>query len=505
MPTLKSLKASKTFYGWSTIEEYLGYTAEAGDLTVAIRHHFRSQPPSPLPGWQSKILDDGSGPSGYIVTLDWTTEAFSGSLDVQARNCTLAVFTPSHIGNVLVQSTPSLAVGPPEGGTPFDAPVVEFSASGSCVFSHIELQAGPAGGALYTGQAEADNGATGITYIQEKYPWVAAVATAATQTPPKISLWVRKNYTVSADTCAATTFSIEIKDGPGEGPGGGGGGSTTPVDEKDFTVNVCGNTVAVVGGVRISTRDFVNAQDLINTVGSDDSDPIADEYEGYVANGKNTRGTKGIQDPLPTQTELPDPSPVAPKEADEAPPSQPQPTPVGCTTWVKGDYDAVMSKNFILRNFTVGYSDKKLNMSRGCLNPNPLIDIAGYTAQVRFCNLQALAQNVLEPLWAKYGEFRINSGIRNQNSVKNGVSQHVTGEAVDVQFNGWNYAMYWEAAKWVKDNLPYDQFIFEHSSKTGLAWLHLSFRRSGNRPASDPTKVMTMYRGNYDKGLRRYG
>ena len=164
-----------------------------------------------------------------------------------------------------------------------------------------------------------------------------------------------------------------------------------------------------------------------------------------------------------------------------------------------------MSKNFILRNFTVGYADKKMNMSRGCLYPNQLIDISGYTAQDRFCNLQALAQNVLEPLWSKYGEFRINSGIRNQNSVKNGVSQHVTGEAVDVQFNGWNYAMYWEAAKWVKDNLPYDQFIFEHSSKTGLAWLHLSFRRSGNRPASDPTKVMTMYRGNYDKGLRRYG
>ena len=51
---------------------------------------------------------------------------------------------------------------------------------------------------------------------------------------------------------------------------------------------------------------------------------------------------------------------------------------------------------------------------------------------------------------------------------------------------------------------PFDQFIFEHSSKTGLAWYHLSFRRSGNRPASDRTKVMTMYRGHYDSGLRRY-
>ena len=40
----------------------------------------------------------------------------------------------------------------------------------------------------------------------------------------------------------------------------------------------------------------------------------------------------------------------------------------------------------------------------------------------------------------------------------------------------------------------------EHSSATGSVWYHLSFKRGGNRG-----KVMTMYRGGYSPGLRRYG
>ncbi len=76
---------------------------------------------------------------------------------------------------------------------------------------------------------------------------------------------------------------------------------------------------------------------------------------------------------------------------------------------------------------------------------------------------------------------------------------------MDVQFAGWNYQTYWDNAAWVKDNIPYDQFIFEHSDKTGLAWFHLSFNNTGNRPATSPTKVMTMYRNHYDPGLQKHG
>jgi len=73
-----------------------------------------------------------------------------------------------------------------------------------------------------------------------------------------------------------------------------------------------------------------------------------------------------------------------------------------------------------------------------------------------------------------------------------------------VQFAGWTYERYWQATAWIKDNLPYDQFIFEHSDRTGLAWFHLSYNRSGNRPVTQRTKVMTMYRNQYSPGLLRY-
>ena len=159
-----------------------------------------------------------------------------------------------------------------------------------------------------------------------------------------------------------------------------------------------------------------------------------------------------------------------------------------------GDYDFQLSPNFKVRNFTVGAVFK-----------NPLTDAAGLTAAQRCCNLQNLAVNVAEPLRAKFGAFNINSAIRNTNTVSPGVSQHVSGQAMDVQFPGWTYEMYWNNAAWVRDNIPYDQFIFEHSSSSGLAWYHLSYNPAGNRPSSNPFKCCTMYRNQYSPGLKRFG
>lgn len=267
----------------------------------------------------------------------------------------------------------------------------------------------------------------------------------------------------------------------------------------------CTPPTVVVGGVTISTSDFVNSKELLN-IGNDQSDPTADEYEGNIANGNNTTGTSGIQIPPPVQTTLPPPIPQPAEESNNTAPPATSPAGVTCTIWDGIDYDAVMSTNFILRTLTVGHNPSSLNQTLGPLFPHQLTDYdATYTKQVRFCNLQALCQRVLEPLWSKFGPFRINSAIRNSNSVSSGISQHVKGQAVDIQFPGWTYARYWENAQWVKDNIPYDQFIFEHSSKTGLAWYHLSFNQAGNRAPTEPRKVMTMYRNNYSPGLHRYG
>jgi len=254
----------------------------------------------------------------------------------------------------------------------------------------------------------------------------------------------------------------------------------------------CAAPTIVVGGVTMSTSDFENAKELLKVSG-DQGDPVQDGYDENIANGNNNRNTTGVQIPPPIQTTPPTPIPLPAEQTDDKKPPGGDGAPVSCTAWT-GDYDFQLSPNFKVRDFTVN-----------ALFPNQLIDYLTYTKNVRCCNLQNLAMNVAEPLRAKFGPFSINSGLRNASSTPSGVSQHITGQAMDVQFAGWNYAKYWDNAAWVKDNIQYDQFIYEHSSSTGLAWYHLSFNQTGNRVASLPTKVMTMYRNHYDPGLKRYG
>lgn len=269
----------------------------------------------------------------------------------------------------------------------------------------------------------------------------------------------------------------------------------------------CSAPTIVVGGATLSTNPFENAQEILKETGSTQEDPTHDEYEGNIATGNNTSGATGVaQIPAPVQTTPPPEPTVPPVQSNDKPPPALSGADVTCTIWDGTDYDVPMSTNFILRNFTVGYSNKALNMTKGCLYPHPLIDIPFATAQTRFCNLQALSLRVLEPLYAKFGStMRINSAIRNEDTVKApNRSQHMTGEAADIQWPGWNYQQYWDAAQWVKDNIPYDQFIFEHSASTGSAWFHLSYNQAGGRAPTDNTKVMTMYQNSYKSGLQRY-
>jgi hypothetical protein len=112
------------------------------------------------------------------------------------------------------------------------------------------------------------------------------------------------------------------------------------------------------------------------------------------------------------------------------------------------------------------------------------------------CNLQALAQNCLEPLRAKFGAFNINSGFR----LGEKQSQHGKGEAADIQWIGKDRKFLLDACIWASQNLSYDQIIYEvpepgsGNPYTQSAWMHISFNRKGNRSASNPSKNMT-YRG----------
>lgn len=252
----------------------------------------------------------------------------------------------------------------------------------------------------------------------------------------------------------------------------------------------CSAPTVTVGGVTLSTSAYENAKEIMK-VGNDMADPTADEYEDYIANGKNTRGTTGMQpsNDMPKQTAPPDPIDQAAKKQNDTPAPGKTGTTQNCPVWDGSDYDVQLSPNFKLRDFTIN-----------AFFPNQLIDFQSYSKQTRFCNLLNLAVNICEPMRAKFGSFRINSALRNSNSTPTGLSQHCTGQAVDIQFPNWTYDSYWQNAQWIKENIPYDQFIFEHGNSV---WLHLSYNTSGGRPVSNPNKVMTMWKGKMSPGLKK--
>lgn len=89
------------------------------------------------------------------------------------------------------------------------------------------------------------------------------------------------------------------------------------------------------------------------------------------------------------------------------------------------------------------------------------------------CNLANLAQNIWEPLKAKYPDVFITNSFREGN----GQEQHGTGQAMDIQFHGLSSNKYLERAQWIKANLPFDQLLLECTTggkNGGSIWIHIS-------------------------------
>lgn len=105
------------------------------------------------------------------------------------------------------------------------------------------------------------------------------------------------------------------------------------------------------------------------------------------------------------------------------------------------------------------------------------------------CSLRTLALNALEPIKARFPNMMVTSGFRDAGGSSK-VSQHEVGEAADLQFAGMPNSGYYDAAVWIRDNVPvFDQLILEYKSTgTKKPWIHVSVSQAGNRK-----QVLTMY------------
>ena len=91
-------------------------------------------------------------------------------------------------------------------------------------------------------------------------------------------------------------------------------------------------------------------------------------------------------------------------------------------------------------------------------------------------NLVKLAENILQPIRDEFGSFVVSSGFRSPElCVQIGskiTSQHAQGQAADFEVAGVdNY----ELAKWIEENLPFDQLILECYKGGNTGWIHCSY------------------------------
>ena len=96
-------------------------------------------------------------------------------------------------------------------------------------------------------------------------------------------------------------------------------------------------------------------------------------------------------------------------------------------------------------------------------------------------NLKALITNVWVPIKNQFPDAFITCSFRKRDPGSPG-SQHPLGMAMDIQYSKASKADYFTRAKWIKDHVPFDQFLLEYKTTgSGQPWHHLSFSRASNR------------------------
>ena len=116
-------------------------------------------------------------------------------------------------------------------------------------------------------------------------------------------------------------------------------------------------------------------------------------------------------------------------------------------------------------------------------------------------NMQVLAENIFEPLRESIGKpICINSMFRSEKLNKaiggSKTSQHCKGQAMDID-DKYGYATNADMFNFIKDNLDFDQMIWEFGDDENPDWVHVSYiSKEENR-----NKILKAYK---NKGRTAY-
>ena len=131
-----------------------------------------------------------------------------------------------------------------------------------------------------------------------------------------------------------------------------------------------------------------------------------------------------------------------------------------------------ITTHFSLAEFTRSESAKRHGVSN---DPTP----------EHLMNITVLCNQVLEPVRVKFGPLNISSGYRSKvlNHYIGGAlsSQHCEGKAADIDQDDMPNSNNVEIFHFIKNNLEFDQLIWEKGNDKNPDWVHVSFREGANR------------------------
>ena len=113
--------------------------------------------------------------------------------------------------------------------------------------------------------------------------------------------------------------------------------------------------------------------------------------------------------------------------------------------------------------------------------------ISNMPTEAHIANFKLLAEKVFEPIRKHFRcPIIISSGYRSVelNRAINGSlsSQHCQGEAIDIDMDGTPNAVTNRMVfDYIKDNLEFDQLIYEFGDSNNPDWVHVSYESTGNQ------------------------
>lgn len=137
-----------------------------------------------------------------------------------------------------------------------------------------------------------------------------------------------------------------------------------------------------------------------------------------------------------------------------------------------------MEKNKISDHITYAEATKSQTATRNHLTNDPGPD--------ELSAMQYIAKCVFEPLRIHFDmPIAISSFFRSRtvNSLVggSGSSQHVKGEAMDIDAEIFGGITNKQIFDYIKKNLPFDQLIWEFGDENKPAWVHVSLKVANNR------------------------